>query len=435
MFKTFLGYLTTPKKTPGIATVSGAVPHSVSQIMPDDRADLRRRIVELGAELAQATNAAAMQARQNEVLRKRVEADAASSGAQVGRLEKQLATERMAAAEAARQAATLRQEFDQLHQERDRLQQDCDRVQQELKAKQSALSELEARRELQQREIAELGRRTLALDEDLRQKRQEIDQLSRSLAQAEQERMAQQRQWQHEVRNLYRIGRDEAAVRKFEVMREELTNPLNPALAWSMNDVALLMVAEGRLAEAEPLFRRALFVLEQAPDEYLAEQGTLTQHLADLRWRLGDLEETAFLYRKSVELLESSLGGGHPRLAVALNGCASVLRALDREEEAESLYRRAIHVYESSNAGNDPEMAAPLHNLGLLQMSRQNYGEAEKLLLRADGLLENNPASSSAKKTLVLESLARFYAATGDLRRSQLYEQKVRETALKREGL
>lgn len=414
-----------------IVTVAGAVTQSVSQAMPDDRAALGRRLAELEAELTQATNAAAIQARQYEVLRERADADAAASGAQLGRLEKQMATERMAAAEAARQAVALRQVYDQLHQEHDRLRQDRDRLQQELEAKQRAFTELDARRELQQREIAKLGQHNLALDDDLRQQQQEVDRLSHSLAQAEQARMAQQRQWQHEVRNLYRIGRDEAAVRRFEVMREELTNPLNPALAWSLNDVALLMVAEGRLAEAEPLFRRALFVLEQAPDGYLSERGTLTQHLADLRWRLGDLEETASLYRESVKLLESSLGGEHPRLAVALNGCASVLRALGREEEAESLYRRAIHIYEEGNAENASGMAAALHNLGLMQMSRKNYGEAEKLLLRADGLLENNPDASSVKKTVVLESLARFYAATGDLQKSLLYEQKVRETALK----
>ena len=171
-----------------IVTEAGTVTQSVSQAMPDDRADLHRRLAELGAELAQATNAAAMQARQCEALRERAEADAAASGTQLGRLEKQLATERMAAAEAARQAAqqaaALRQEYDQLRQEHDRLRQDRDRLQQELEAKQSALSELDARRELQQRELAELGRHNLALDDDLRLQRQGTNRLSRALAQA-----------------------------------------------------------------------------------------------------------------------------------------------------------------------------------------------------------------------------------------------------------
>jgi len=67
----------------------------------------------------------------------------------------------------------------------------------------------------------------------------------------------------------------------------------------SLNNLGLLYRAQGKYAEAEPLYRRALAIAEK------------------------------------------TLGPGHPDLAVVLRGLAALLRATDRKTEAEQLEARA----------------------------------------------------------------------------------------------
>jgi len=79
-----------------------------------------------------------------------------------------------------------------------------------------------------------------------------------------------------------------------------------PTVAASLNNLAGLLQATNRLSEAEPLYRRALAILEK------------------------------------------SYGPDHPVVATNLNNLALLLRATNRLSEAESLYRRALAILEKS---------------------------------------------------------------------------------------
>jgi tetratricopeptide (TPR) repeat protein len=73
----------------------------------------------------------------------------------------------------------------------------------------------------------------------------------------------------------------------------------HPDYATSLNNLALLYDATGRLAEAEPLLKQAL------------------------------------------EIRHTALGEGHPAYADSLNNLAELYRAMGRHAEAESLDRRS----------------------------------------------------------------------------------------------
>ncbi len=75
--------------------------------------------------------------------------------------------------------------------------------------------------------------------------------------------------------------------------------PDHPNVAFVLNDLALLRVAQGRYSEAEPLFLRAL------------------------------------------ALREKGLGPNHPDLARTLRDYATLLRSMDRAAEAAELEARA----------------------------------------------------------------------------------------------
>lgn len=219
--------------------------------------------------------------------------------------------------------------------------------------------------------------------------------------------------------------RNENLVRQGQAVREEISDPNDVALAWSLNDVALMMAREGRPADAAPLYRRALTLMEQKVGRKHPAVGTILSHLGEACWAQGDLEGACGCCREAVEVFEGTLGAGHPRLAAALNGWASVLRANRKNEEAEKHYRRAIAIYEREANRKSTDIAAPLHNLGLLLASEERYPEAGPLLERALRVLEADPQAGAMRKTVVLRSLARYYTAAGDPARAVQCEEKA----------
>ena len=86
---------------------------------------------------------------------------------------------------------------------------------------------------------------------------------------------------------------------------------------WALNDLAHLLQATSRLAEAEPMMVRL------------------------------------------VTIAETSYGALHPNLAIALNNLAQLLQATNRLTEAEPLLHRALAINEQSYGAKHPSVAIP----------------------------------------------------------------------------
>jgi tetratricopeptide (TPR) repeat protein len=71
-------------------------------------------------------------------------------------------------------------------------------------------------------------------------------------------------QLQDELEQTLRLLQEERLVRTQTTMREHLTeaDAQGPALAWSLNDAALLLAKEGKLEMAQAVFERALEIVE-----------------------------------------------------------------------------------------------------------------------------------------------------------------------------
>ena len=101
-----------------------------------------------------------------------------------------------------------------------------------------------------------------------------------------------------------------------------------------------LLQATNRLAEAEPLFRRALAIDESS---YGPDHPTVANdlnNLAEMLQATNRLAEAEPLLRRALAICEKSLGHDHPQVATALNNLAELLRATNRLAEAEPLLRR-----------------------------------------------------------------------------------------------
>jgi tetratricopeptide (TPR) repeat protein len=95
-------------------------------------------------------------------------------------------------------------------------------------------------------------------------------------------------------------------------------------VATDLNNLARLLQDTNRLAEAEPLVRRAL------------------------------------------KIDEASLGPDHPDVGRDLNNLAFLLKATNRFAEAEPLYRRALAILEASLPDHHPWVQGGHHNLKVL---------------------------------------------------------------------
>ena len=116
-------------------------------------------------------------------------------------------------------------------------------------------------------------------------------------------------------------------------------------IATCLDNLANLLQNTNRLAEAEPLYRRALAI-----DEKEASAPSIpTSLIAFTTWPtlLQDtnrLAEAEPLLRRALAGFEKSDGPGHPDVAVSLSILAELLQDTNRLAEAEPLLRRALAI-------------------------------------------------------------------------------------------
>jgi tetratricopeptide (TPR) repeat protein len=119
-----------------------------------------------------------------------------------------------------------------------------------------------------------------------------------------------------------------------------------------LNNLAALYQRQERYGEAEPLFKRALAIREQA------------------------------------------LGRDHPDVGQSLNNLATLYDKLDRHADSEPLFKRALVVYEKAAGPEHPAVATLLNNLGQVARVQGRYAEAEpEILLVSHGAVDSQAAT------------------------------------------
>ena len=104
------------------------------------------------------------------------------------------------------------------------------------------------------------------------------------------------------------------------------------------------LLAQGKYAEAEPLFRRALAIEEAALGTNHPDVGTTLNNLALLLQEQGKYAEAEPLFRRALAIKEAALGPDHPDVAQVAENLAAVLRHLGREDEAQRLEEPAAGI-------------------------------------------------------------------------------------------
>ena len=97
-------------------------------------------------------------------------------------------------------------------------------------------------------------------------------------------------------------------------MREAALGPDHPKLAYSLQSLSEILLAQGRVLEAEPIARRGLAIRDRIYGERHPTVSISLEILARIRERMGDIAEAETLYRRALVILENTAGPTHPRL-------------------------------------------------------------------------------------------------------------------------
>ncbi len=180
-----------------------------------------------------------------------------------------------------------------------------------------------------------------------------------------------------ELRNLEARAVDEKSLREL-VAKLEKRGADDLELGIPLEGLGVYLTLRARYAEAEPLLRRALAIIEKHrgpnhPDVALALINLSLVHAV----KLDEKENPADpMLARAVAILEKK-NREDPQIARALTTMAT-LRTVRRDfDQAEPLLKRALAIREKSSGANSPEVASVLEDLGTLNVAQSEGGFAE----------------------------------------------------------
>lgn len=197
-------------------------------------------------------------------------------------------------------------------------------------------------------------------------------------------------------------------------IREKVLGPEHPDMAWSLNNLALLLRRQSDYAAAHSLYERALAIREKVLGAEHPDTATSLDNLAELLRAQGDYEAARPLYERALAVREKMLGAEHPSTARSLNNLAELLRTQGDYEAARPLCERALAIREKTLGAKHPSTASSLNNLAMLHYAQSDYRAARPLLERALAISEKVLGPEHPDTAHSLNNLAMLLEAQGD---------------------
>ncbi len=156
--------------------------------------------------------------------------------------------------------------------------------------------------------------------------------------------------------------------------------------AVAMVDLAELFRSQARYDEAEPLFARAIALLERDGDGQRARLAKPLNSLALVYRAQGFYDRAEPLCRRALTILEALHGAEHPSTAAALGNLLAVTLAQGRYGDAGPLFRRSVAIKERLLGPRHPELAGSFSNYAAFLRKTQSDAEAAAWEARAQAI-------------------------------------------------
>lgn len=136
---------------------------------------------------------------------------------------------------------------------------------------------------------------------------------------------------------------------------------------------------QNKYKEAANLLNDALAIREKTLGENHPAVAATLNNLAVLYGKRGKYKDAEPLCKRALEIREKVLGSEHPDVAKQLNNLALLCQNQGKYEEVEKYYQRALTIYESKLGQDDPNVAKTKNNLASAYLKQGKYKEAEIL--------------------------------------------------------
>jgi CHAT domain-containing protein/Tfp pilus assembly protein PilF len=196
-------------------------------------------------------------------------------------------------------------------------------------------------------------------------------------------------------------------------LMEKGTGQGSVEIAPLLNNLAALYQRQSRFTEAEPLFRRALAVREQGLSREHPDVGQSLNNLATYYVKQQRHAEAEPLFQRALAIYQKAAGPEHPAVATVLNNIGQVDRDLNRDADAEAPIKRSLAIREKVLGPDHPDVARSLNNLAGLYEHQQRYAEAEPLYRRALAVRERALGPDHPDVVTSASNLAYFLYVSG----------------------
>jgi tetratricopeptide (TPR) repeat protein len=197
--------------------------------------------------------------------------------------------------------------------------------------------------------------------------------------------------------------------------RERVDKGVHTEVATSLNNLALVLWRQGKLDEAETMFRESLALKRKLKVDH-QDLAAVINNLAFVLWKKGQLPEAEALNREALEMRKKVLGNDSPDVAASLDNLGGVLRDANRLPEAEAALRECLAIREKK-IPEDWRNFSARGTLGGILLGEKKFAEAESLLIAAfEGMTQRQakiPAEHKGRLKEAAERLAQLFEATG----------------------
>ncbi|KAL8611109.1 hypothetical protein ACOMHN_064399 [Nucella lapillus] len=150
-------------------------------------------------------------------------------------------------------------------------------------------------------------------------------------------------------------------------IREKTLGADHPAVAATLNNLAVLYGKRGKYKEAEPLCKRALEIREKVLGKDHPDVAKQLNNLALLCQNQGKYEEVEQYYQRALTIYEGKLGPDDSNVAKTKNNLV------------EKYYLRALEIYKKRLGPDDSNVVKTQNNLASAYLKQGKYKQAETL--------------------------------------------------------
>ncbi|KAA6408178.1 MAG: Kinesin light chain [Lasallia pustulata] len=234
----------------------------------------------------------------------------------------------------------------------------------------------------------------------------------------------------HNLGNLYadqgKMAEAEAMYRRALEGKEKAWGPEHTSTMDTVNNLGVLYKDQGKMAEAEAMYRRALECREKAWGPKHTSTLDTVNNLGILYADQGKMAEAEAMYRRALKGYEKAWGPEYTSTLDTVNNLGILYADQGKMAEAEAMYRRALEGKEKAWGPEHTSTLDTVNNLGNLYKNQGKMAEAEATYRRA---LEGYEKAWGPKHTSTLDTvnnLGVLYADQGKMAEAEaMYRQAL----------